>query len=162
MPVSQEQRTLPRSARVLNLKVIAVDWVALVSCMQREAGGRASSLGLECQELIQYAFVYWGSWRWVEVVCTDGLSLTQVSKVLTSRTQLWETLFRRGWLMPGLHTYRSNMAETSFGIGVCHSLPLSPQALITFACWYSSLRPSDILGWLVWNDLRPKESDFRN
>lgn len=69
------------NTRMLNFKAMAADWVALLSCIERGAGGMASRLGTWCQDLTQGAFVYWGSWRWAEVVCTDGLSLTQVSKV---------------------------------------------------------------------------------
>lgn len=84
------------NTRMLNFKAIVVGWMALVSCTERGARGTAFRLGTPCQELTQCAFVYWGSWRWVEVVCTDGLSLTQVSKV-------WETLFGKAWLTPRLH-----------------------------------------------------------
>lgn len=73
------------SVRVLNFQAIAVDWVALVSCTHRERRRRGLQIRNPVPGADSGAFVYWGSRRWVEVVCTDGLSLTQVSKMLTSR-----------------------------------------------------------------------------
>lgn len=92
---------LPVSTRALKSKGVAVFWVVLVSRTQKEAGCVPPKLlaqvwGADSATLCLLDKLQVGGdcvYRW-------ALSLTQVSKVLTPRAQLWEmAAFRKDWPM---------------------------------------------------------------